>query len=423
MPRNAPQPHAGSLLRRRGTRTGRGFSLIEMMVAMSIFSMLGIAIVTLLSRAADFSRAGTSATGTMDALQSFTVAFTDDAAGLSSRTDSETGVPSVRLWSDLVQCDIDGDGKHDALTRRLMFVRAVPNDATDPVTRMAGTTLGAKAVFDQANDLDESKAGKLRATGGAMEVLWTAVPDSTEDLALMTLYRGVRSPIGGPGSLFPSRVAADPAARGPADRGPVTPAEVRTVARPVLSNVLYFGVEFWARRTETWDPTIRPPKGPLMTWDSTRGVMRKGIGAEEFFYASEQKPDVPPSFGDPTDDTFPRRLRVTLVVEEPGNSARTGILMQDLSADGGTIEVSDTRFIPATDTARRFVKIGQEWIEFQSADGTSLRGCRRGARGTMPQAHASTAVVHYGRTVVREVSVATFRDAYRDELPAIGGRR
>lgn len=399
-----------------------GFSLIELLVSMAIFSVIGIAIVSLLARASDFSRAGTATTEQLDALQTFTEAFAADATSIYTRADSEDGAPAVRMYSDVAKCDIDGDGKPDSPVRRLMFVRMVPDEATAPVSRSAGTVVGAKDYLDQVKDVEQSANGTLRATGGLEEVFWTAVPENKDDLALMALYRGVRSPIGGPDSFFPTRPASDPSARGPQDRGPLNLPEVRAVSQSVMSGVLYFGVEFWARRTVTWDPTTPPPTGPLFVWDSTRGVLPKGQRYDGFWYAKQSGSLDRPSLLDPTDDTYPRRIRVTLVVEESGQAARKGFLMGELPADATFIEVSSTSFIPATDTSQRFVKIGPEWIEFTSVENGRLTGCKRGARGTLAQSHSHGEAVHYGRTVVREVNVPTFRDAYRDELPTNVGR-
>ena len=407
-------------LRRRAAEDG--FSLIELLVAMGIFSVIGIAIVALLARASDFSRAGTATTEQLDALQTFTEAFSLDATGIYTRADSDNGAPAVRMYSDLAKCDIDADGKPDASVRRLMFVRMVTDEATAAVSRTAGTVIGAKEYLDQSKDVEESAKGALKATGGLEEVFWTAVPENKDDLALMALYRGVRSPIGGPQSFFPTKPASDPSARGPQDRGPLHLSEVRAVSQPMLSGVLYFGVEFWARRTETWDPTVVPPKGPLQVWDSTRGVLPKGQRFDGFYYAKQAGSQDRPSLLDPTDDTYPRRIRVTLVVEESGQAARKGLLMGELSADATYIEVSSTAFIPATDTSQRFVKIGSEWIEFTSLENARLTGCKRGVRGTLAQTHPHGEPVHYGKTVVREVNVPTFRDAYRDELPTMVGR-
>ncbi|MCE9634157.1 MAG: prepilin-type N-terminal cleavage/methylation domain-containing protein [Planctomycetes bacterium] len=406
------------------SRGPSGFSLIELMVAMGIFSVIGIAIVSLLTRATEFSRAGTSTTEVLDTLQSFTETFGADAGAIYSRSDSDDGAPVVRLYSDVVKTDVDGDQRPDAQVRRLMFVRMIPGEATGSVTRTAGSNVGATAVMDQNLDLEKAAKGSLRPTGGLMEVFWTAVPENKDDLALLTAYRGVLAPPGVAGkTFFPTKWAADPTARGPVDRGPVDLKDVQAVARPVLAGILYFGVDFWSRRTETWDATIVPPKGPLQVWDSTRGIIPKGKGIDGFWFAKPNVVNETPTLLDSGDDTFPRRMRVTLVAEEAGQTARTGLLMSELSADAAVIDVSDVRFIPATDTTQRFVKIGPEWIEFGGVEGNRITGCKRGVRGTTAVAHEYGSRVHYGRTVVREIAIATYRDAYRDELPSISGRK
>lgn len=400
-----------------------GFSLIELLVAMSIFSVIGVGLVTLLARTSEFSRAGAAKTETLDALQTFTETFDRDVSGLHTVPSSETGRPDVRLYSDTAGCDVDGDGRKDLPIRRLMFVRMIRDEATSPLTRLAGAEVGGEAWVDDQDDADEGAKGELRPTGGLMEVFWTAVPVSADDLAVGTLYRATRSPIGsvpgGTPSLLPVRAAADVNAAGAAERSLVDLPEIQKAGRPVLTGVLYFGVEFWARKTETWDTSFAPPKGPLQVWDSSRGILPKGKGVEGFWFAQGGAGD---SLDDPTDDTFPRRIRVTVVVEEVGQGPQTGRLYAPLAADAKTIELYDTRFLPATDTTRRHVKIGAEWIEFESVDGNRITGCRRGARGTVAQEHPAGSYVHHGRTVVKEYPVATFRDAYRDELPALTGR-
>jgi hypothetical protein len=182
--------------------------------------------------------------------------------------------------------------------------------------------------------------------------------------------------------------------------------------------VLHFGLEFWSRRTETWDPSEPPPKGPSLLWDSTRAILPKGKGLDGFFFAQPGRD----SLADPGDDTYPRRIRVTVVVEEVGRNALTGRLFGDVAPDAKSIELYDAKFLPTTDTTQRHVKIGAEWIQFEDVSGNRLTGCKRGVRGTTAAAHTAGAFVHHGRTIVKEYAVATFRDAYRDELPALTGR-
>jgi hypothetical protein len=410
-------------MRTRTDHHAAGYSLTELLLAMGLFSLLGVGLVALLSRATDFLTAGASSTETMDALQTFSDSFGEDVTTLYTIPDSETGVPQVRLYSDYVKTDIDGDEKPDARIQRLCFVRLIPREATAALTRSAGTKIGAEGYMDQSNDVMEAAEGQLRATGGLMEAFWAAVPDSKDDVAVMRLYRGYRSPIGGTGSLLPLGDAAEPGTL-PSERGPVHKAEIVNVAhaKPILSGVLHFGVEFWSRDTKTWDDQVQPRAGgALNTWDSTRGIL-PGLPSrsrdEGFFLAKS-----PESLADPTDDTFPRRLRVTLVVEEVGSNASVGFLVADLSQDAKTIDLSETGFIPTTESARRFVKIGAEWIRFEGVTDNGLTGCSRGQRGTLAQAHPAGGRVHHGRTVVREYGLAAFRDTYSDRLRASTRRR
>ncbi len=405
---------------RTARRGDAGFSLTELLMAMGLFSVLGVGLVSLLSRSADFLAAGQSGAQTLDALQTFSEAFAADVETIYTVPDTQVGRPDVRMYSDHVETDIDGDAKSDARIQRLFFTRLIPREATSPMTRTAGTSIEAEASLDQSDDFKESDEGQLRATGGLMEVLWTAVPDSTDDLAVMTLYRGFSSPIGGEYSLFPTGASNDPSVT-VLEQGPRSRKRVRAAARPVLTGVLYFGVQFWSRTTTSWDHKIPPRSGgPLDTWDSTRGIMSSSDRGDRyggFFLAQGFE-----SIEDPTDDTYPRRMRVTLVVEQVGNPSAAGFLGQDMTAEVNVIELEDARFIPAPSTQQRFVKIGAEWVGFDSVSGNSLLGCTRGARGTVAVAHSSGSRVHHGRSVVREYSIATFRDTYADQLKSVTGR-
>jgi hypothetical protein len=281
---------------------------------------------------------------------------------------------------------------------------------------------GAKEYLNQVDDEAKAKDGKLKAPGGLMEVFWTALPVDKDDLAVMNIWRGYRAPPGGAGSLLPVKAWRDPQA-GPNEKGPTKPADVRAVARPVLSGVLYFGVEFWSRKTTTWDAKVAAKNGgPLATWDSTRGILPLGDDLDSFPWSKSKALGDPTSLDDPTDDTFPRKVRVTCVVEELGRNARVGYLTEDVQTDTMSLSVADTHFFPVSETSQRFVKIDAEWIEVGTPSGQSIPVVRRGARGTAVTTHASGTKVHHGRSFISEYDIASFRDTYRDELPTLTGR-
>lgn len=401
-----------------------GYSLVELLLAMGLFAALSTGLVALLGRSSEFLATGSSQTETMDAQQAFAQAFSEDIARMASRPDADVGRPDVRLVSDWVDCDLDGDKKPDLKAERLFFVRVAPGQDASEVSALSGTKPGADGYVDQNEDLKQAREGKLKASGGLMEVFWTAIPEDKDDPAVLQLRRGYRAPPGGPGSLIPSRAARDPQA-GRAERGPVDGAEIRAATQPVLSGVLYFGVDFWSRKTTTWDSKIRPRDGgPLPTWDSTRGILPQGDGdtGDSFYLSKKRTMMESTSLDDPTDDTFPRKVRVVCVVEELGRNARVGYLGDEMSIESKSVRVSDLRFFPATDTSQRFVKIDAEWMEVGTPEGTTIPVIRRGVRGTAVATHAAGAKVHHGRTFTAEYDVAAFRDTYREELGSDTGR-
>jgi len=409
---NAPHP------RRNGSSPAGGFTLMELMVAMGLFALLSTALVTFLARSTSLLAQGNSGVDTMDSLQLAAETVEKDVATLFTARDADVGMPDVRLFSDFVACKFDADDdRKTAGIQRLFFVRLIPHEATAPLTRNAGSEVvgpSERAYLDQKDDAIESAEKRLRATGGLMEVFYAAVPNSLDDPAVMTLYRGIRSPIGGPGSLLPTRRASDPAAD-PELRGPVHKKEIEAVAEPLLSTVLYFGVEFWSRKTQTWDHDIEPPRGPSRTWDSSRGILPYTKDTAEYFFLSKST-DPGGSLVDPVDDTFPRKIRLTVTVEEVGREASVGNLSASVGPDEKFLPLLSTAFIPASEGRERFVKIGTEWIQFEAPGESGVSGCKRGVRGTLAQAHAADARVHHGRTLHREFDVATFRDTYQDDL-------
>jgi prepilin-type N-terminal cleavage/methylation domain-containing protein len=401
-----------------------GYTLIELLLAMALFSALSTGLIALLARSSEFLASGASQTETMDSIQTFAEAFRNDVSTLASRADCDTGLPDVRLFCDYANSDTDGDKKPDQTIQRLFFVRMIPNEFALETGQRSGVTVGAKEyVNGLGNDEKHAADLTLRATGGMMEVFWTALPDPGANPGVLQIWRGFRAPPGGPKSLFPMKGGRDVLATA-AEKGIVDMVDVRAAARPILSGVLFFGVDFWGRRTTTWDPKVRNRDGgPFVTWDSTRGILPFGeddIGG--FFLSKKKTQNDTDSLYDTTDDTYPRKIRVTCVIEALGRNARVGYLNEDLTKDAKSIPCSDTRFFPATDTARRYVKIENEWLEVGLPANGAFPVLQRGARNTVPVLHSAGSMIHHGKSFVQEYDIAAFRDTYRDELGAQTGR-
>jgi len=404
-----------------------GFSLVEILVAMGLFSVLSIALIALLRQSTGFLERGHAGSEIQDAVQDAERMFEDDFGNVWIRSSSPEGEPDVRFWADEVPFDVTGDGMPDVEAPRLAFVRSLPGEVTDRQTRGAGEKPGARGRLDGVDDERELAEKDLRAPGGKLEVQYflvpgrkAAEPGQTEgDAAVGVLYRGQRTPIGGNLSFLPWDPVA-PRMRPDARAGIWTREAAAERLRPVFGGILHLSFEFWTRTTKRSDSggeaggtssrEVGPGDGGLSpTWDSTRGIMPAGAGPGRFYLARGAA-----SLAEPTDDVFPRRVRVTLVLERVGKDAAARELDRSIGEEDKLIPVSDTRFAKDADPASRFVKIGTEWIRWSGRDRDGFVVDQRGARGTRKQPHAAGDLVHSGVTVIREIDIPSFREDWND---------
>jgi prepilin-type N-terminal cleavage/methylation domain-containing protein len=436
-------PGAAFRFHRRGG--DRGFSLVELMVAMAIFSVIGVALIALLRQSTAFLEKGQAGSEVQDVLENLDRQFADDFANVYIKPASMEGVPDVRLTCDRIPFDTDGDGIDDVQTQRLSFVRSVPGEGADPVLRAAGTRAGATASVDGEDDAKEAEDGDLRPAGGKQEVTfvlvpWKKAPEGRKAVAaqaapaaapipdepgLMTLYRGVRMPVGGgTKSFLPLEPVPESGARRKegARLGITTREEAVERLRPLNSAVLHLSFAFWSRQ-------VRPEAARLVVagrladevapdrnggglspfWDSTRGIYPRGTGPLQFFLAKG-----PESLADPVDDVFPSQVRMTLVVDRLGRDAATGELARTIGPDDSVIPVSSTRFAQGSDPAGRFIKIGREWIQWSDRDARGFVVEKRGVRGTRKEAHDAGDTVRAGVTLVRDYPIPSFREDWND---------
>ena len=292
-------------------RTDGGFTLVELLIAMSLFVVLSTALIALLTQAFTFLSTGNQGSEVSDKTTDFLRPFKTDLDNLLVERSLDPGVPEIRLLSDYVELDADGNNSPDLWAQRLVFVRSTDSEASDPIARLAGSKPGSKDYATGRNDRDAAEAGTMKAPGGAMEVMYMAVPVDEDDPGIMTLYRGIRMPPGGKGSLFDAKI-------GNLD-------DLKAVAEPLLTGVLYFGVTFWAPSTKRWDTDFGRPSsaGPSLSWDSTRGALPMGLRPNEFYYFNGKE-----SLTDPRDDISPRMLRVTFVFERTGRDQEVARLVE-----------------------------------------------------------------------------------------------
>ncbi|MCK6479569.1 MAG: hypothetical protein L6R43_05280 [Planctomycetes bacterium] len=400
---------------------------------MALFSVLGIALIALLRQSTAFLDRGQAGSEIQDLLENADRRISEDLANVYIQPSSAEGLPDVRFNSWRIGFDTDADGEADAYGQQLSFVRSVQGEAADPTLRAAGSVPGAAAEIDGEDDQAESDRGEHRPAGGKQEVSWLVVPDGKSDRndatfepGLMTVYRGERFLVGGPPekALVPGELPPEkgrPRKAG-ARYGVTSAREAKERMSPLMTGVLHLSFEFFTRHTlpEAGRLVVdgrlaepRPPQrgggGLSPTWDSTRGLLPAGIGPDQFFLAKG-----PSSLENSVDDVFPAKVRVTLVVDRVGSDARVGELAQGIGPEDTTIRVDSTRFAPGGDPVGKFVKIGNEWIQWSDRDDTTFTVERRGARGTRKETHASGALVRAGATLVRDVPVPAHREDWNE---------
>jgi hypothetical protein len=314
-------------------------------------------------------------------------------------------------------CDYDPWGR-----QRLRFVRATSGETSHGVLRDGGRLLSVRSpdVYDGRRDAGEAEHGSLGAPGGLMEVFYGRDPRPDSQI----LWRGVRTPIGGAGSLFHDRtVEGEPSFFGRAGTkttpgapgGDESYAGVpfRRAARPIADGVLFLGFTFWGPTTNTWAPTavpLRRPRagersGPLLVWDSTRAILDMPAGSKEEF-AFQARED---SLNDASDDLFPAMVEITLVLAEEGESLGLR-LGEDIGKGDEDFLVSRPVSLPE-DPRDRFLLIEGEWIAVEECRGRQVAVVAdgRGVRDTAASPHRRGSAVEIGLTFRRVVEIPGHR--------------
>jgi prepilin-type N-terminal cleavage/methylation domain-containing protein len=268
----------------------------------------------------------------------------------------------------------------DGMTNDLMFQASIdpddPRPTPRPVPKPGTPNKGGAADNDSFDGL---RVGDFKALGGMAAVAYFVKNE--------TLYRAVRAPV--PQALSSMFV----------------PAKSQIVA----TDVLYFELEYWSQKTESWDEIAGKPSGPQKIWDSTRGIT--GFPLERFFLHRD-----PITLNDPEDDVFPQKVRVTVTID----SSMPRCIFTKLSDETGegdlTLYAEGTRGFPDGGDDS-YIKIDNEWMQLKKRSDDQFVITRRGVRGTKATGHNAGAIVRAGKTFQRVIFIPNFReDNTPDEL-------
>jgi type II secretory pathway component PulJ len=394
---------------------------MEVLIAMSLLVVLGGGLATLLSQGGSIWRTAENRGRIYEEARAILERVADDLRSTVIRTHSTGENTWIRFLCD------EGPGGR----QRLRFVRTVSGETADAVLREAGRYVLTHdpAVYDGRKDSSDASLGILSAPAGLMEVFYMMDPRPGE----RNIWRAVRSPIGGSGSLFVNRNVEEEGAPRLAEKNPAAsanlakgkdekeaappPAEpersfLSDFAVPLASDVLYLGFRFRTPATTTWRevPALKAPKpgeesGPTPWWDSTRAILDQAADRRLFTWKREEG-----SLDRPDDDVFPQAVEVTLVL----NSGTRGFgirLGDDITEGSMSFTVSDPLDLPP-DPRDAFVLVDGEWMAVTGVDGrkVSVAAGGRGARGTRAAKHIQGSIVEVGSTFRRLVEIPGWRE-------------
>lgn len=362
----------------------RGFTLVELMVAMAIFIALGTALVTMLYAAADAWRAGERRRIVYERAQEALMMLELDLTAVFSQEPVPEGVPMARFF-----CERTGDGY------KLSFVRTFEAGPERAFTFFAGSKGAGGLRYTERFAGDPSQ---LAPIGGLLGVSYFLKDGE--------LRRAVSGP--------PEPPRADPQGVRLTATG-----EGECIAR----NVLYLGFRFWTQYTSSWEappPDVRSlrfksARGPETVWDSTRGA---GIGDIDP-QTGRMRPFAlargPESLADPSDDVFPEIVEVTLVLEPDERRAVRTELVEPLSEAGSVASVASTKGFDDPSFGSNWLLIGSEWVRYSEKTPRAFILSARGGRGTARTSHGIGTYVRAGTTFVKRIYIPSFREDWSSE--------
>ncbi len=405
-------------------RSERGFTMLELIIAMAIFTLLGTMVIMMMRQSLDifyqgikedalFNRMDTALPVVAEDIESIYIGdefdpppppLTEeqrlelDRMGQKERPRGKPSVVRMRSGTIILQQQPEGPLKDYPM--RWFALIADRTGRVDPILVKAGNYAGPEAVdytpkTAKAYQLDRSI--RFKATGGLMEVCYIAVPDERFP-ELLSLYRGYRAPIGDPkhSLLIPENLD--------------TIEEIKERCTLVARGLLYFNVTWRRIHATSWeeDATAVGQDAPYVgsIWDSTRAIDKTFP-----LYAGAD------SLVDPSDDVFPGFVRLQLSLS-PGGNAGYGkgelTLESGIGPDDTELSVSDPQKLLQGRGNERYLKIGTEWMSYGPRDvNTQKKTVRvdRGARGTTKQSH-DAGWIHVGMDAAQEIKMPVYRDSY-----------
>ncbi|MBX3472983.1 MAG: prepilin-type N-terminal cleavage/methylation domain-containing protein [Planctomycetes bacterium] len=373
-----------------GTRRARGFTLIELMVAIGILMVLGVMIIGFLRGALTMNRTGTARGKAYEAAQTTLRMLQDDLEQVIAKPPHAHG-PQGDLsfsiqqdpWGRQMLCFMRAWGEEQSSLAGYDSGRAAPGQ------RIGSGGPGRTWSSDfQGRNVEDT----MRASRGNLEVVWMMEPVG----ASLRLYRAERSPPQANGGLIDSMlnwaaryrpnnprlaVGYDDPVPGAFLReyGLGTPARAASPANPaiwsqfdlVAENVVCLGIECWddwQGRTTTW---LSGRDGPVTSW-----ALGQRLNAGQY--------------------PLPSAIRITLIVAADDPIRAESPLVGEANRGDTSLFLDGTDNFPDVTSPLAFVRVNGEMMGFAGKSSTTIGSLARGALGTREVDHPKGSVAVAG---------------------------
>ncbi len=371
--------------RRIAARTRAGLTMIELLFALAILSVLMVLVFQLIDRTLSVWRRSETRQSLLGQATGVSELFAHDLRGLENGVHGDL----VLEWA---RFDTDADGVAETKWPRLRVVRQA---SAAEVSRLREADLAEQAGASTGTSEKEVQR-LLRASPGLVEVIWLVAPASLVDKdarAEGILWRGERLV---DDTTTKSFFAPD--FLGSSGRPPAGATDA------VTGGVLWMQVLCAAQTSVVHDGWTlgREPSDATASWDA----WAKERPDAHVHPWNEKHPGIVPGRDRPA---LPRRVRVELEFERPVDRLRRTHLVELAELADSRLVVDDAARLPEPGS---FVLVDAEWMQLTGVDG-NVAVVKRGARGTTPLTHAKDALVHWGTPLSREVLVNTCREDWK----------
>lgn len=362
-----------------GRRTRAGFTLLELVLALALLAFLMVAVFQLFDRCLSVWRRGETARAVMEQATTISDLIARDCRGLEGGARGD-------LVAEWVRFDTDGDGLAEAKWPRLRLVRQASVGDVARLQKAQDSAAQAPAADDELRP--------SRGAPGLVEVVWLVTPASLTDKDARSegvLWRGERL-VGDTStkSFFANDFI------GTSNRPPAGATD------EVSGGILWCEFAFASQTSVVHDGWQQKNElaGVCVSWDA----LGKARPDRDVHFWNERQAGMPSAVDHAL---LPRRIRIRLEIERPIDRVRRTRLIEAVDNQDGVLRVDEGQYVPAGET--EFVLVEGEWMKLEAVDG-SRATVRRAQRGTQAVTHAAGSLVHWGRRLERETTVATYRE-------------